>query len=103
MMDVGIDLESLLVVCDKVLVLNLCECEVCNMKGIVLMNLKWYQEVEYMFQEFIGEDLNYKDVYWNFVMFLMKVKKLEYVVNFFYKVVMLELENLENYIFWVCC
>lgn len=103
MMDVGTDPESLLAVCDKALALNPREREARNMKGIALTNLKKYQEAEYMFQELIGEDPNYKDAYRNFATLLMKAKRAEHAVNFFHKAVMLEPDNPENYILRARC
>lgn len=103
MMDVGTDPDSLLAVCEKALALNPREREARNMKGIALTNLKRYTEAEYMFQELIGEDPDYKDAYRNFATLLMKANKAEHAVNFFAKAVMLEPDNPENYILRARC
>lgn len=103
MMDVGTDADSLLAVCSKALSINPREREARNMAAIALTRQKKFEEAEIILQELIGEDPNFNDAYKNYAQLLMDADKAEHAVNFFTKAIMLEPNNVNNYVLRARC
>ncbi|MHA7773332.1 tetratricopeptide repeat protein [Roseibium sp. M-1] len=98
MMDLGADADSLLALANKALSLNPKEKEARNLKGIALTKKKEFNEAEYIFQGLIVEFPDYTEAYQNFGLLLMDAGNAEHAVNFFFKAVLLDPNNPENYI-----
>lgn len=98
MMDLGTDPESLLLVCSKALELNPKEREARNIVAVALTRQKKYEDAEYILQELIVEDPNYKDAYQNYGMLLIDADKAEHAITFFTKAIMLDPDNVNNYV-----
>jgi|GEM_PF-1393518 len=98
MLDLGTDADSLLALANKALSLNPREKEARNLKGIALTRKKEFNEAEYIFQGLIVEFPDYTEAYQNFGLLLMDAGKAEHAVNFFFKAVLLDPDNPENYI-----
>jgi len=98
MMDLGTDPESLLLICGKALELNPREREARNMTAIALTRQKKYEEAEAILQGLIVEDPEHKDAYQNYGKLLMEADKAEHAVNFFTKAIMIDPNNVNNYL-----
>ncbi|MEP3049349.1 MAG: tetratricopeptide repeat protein [Roseibium sp.] len=103
MMDLGTDPDSLLAICNKALSLNPREREARNMKAIALTSMKEFEEAELILQGLVVEFPDYTEAYENFAALLMDADKAEHAANFFTKSVMMNPDNVQNYILRARC
>jgi tetratricopeptide (TPR) repeat protein len=98
MMDLGTDVDSLLQIADKALSIDPRSREARNIRGIALTKMGEYEQAEVLFQGLIVEFPDHIDAYQNYGTLLAQANRLEHAVNFFFKAVMLDPTNPNNYI-----